>query len=88
MGTGLQIWSPDLLFSDVMPIPSRVSEKVNQGLEGQGRPKAALAVISLLAGFTAFTTLHLLDPTLHGAQTSEEALYLLSPSGRAEQLQR
>ena len=68
MGTGLQIWSLDLLFSDVMPVPSRVSEKVSQGLEGQGRPKAALARVFLLAGFTAFTTLRFLDPTLHGAQ--------------------
>lgn len=53
MGTGLQIWSPDLLFSDVMPIASRVSEKVSQGnvvqsLEGQGRPKAAPALEFLL----------------------------------------
>lgn len=52
MGTGLQTWSPGLLFSDVMPLPSRLSEEIHQGSpEPRGAGQTEGSTCRLVLGF-------------------------------------
>lgn len=52
MGTGLQTWSPGLLFSDVMPLPSRLSEEIHQGSpEPKGAGQTEGSTCRLVLGF-------------------------------------
>lgn len=51
MGTGLQTWSPGLLFPDVMPLPSRLSEEIHQGSpepRGAGQSKGSTCRLVLV----------------------------------------